>query len=71
MRRIVAPRRRAGCAAITIASAVVLRDEAAVLNEQDARRLPGQPLSLGTTCAVANTRAGWGDRPTSPGRLFT
>jgi hypothetical protein len=64
-RRIVALRRRAGCAAITIASAVVLRDGAAAPDEQDVRRLPGQPLSLGATCAAVNTkavRAGYGSR---------
>ena len=56
MRRIVAPRRRAGCAAITISSAVVLRDGAAVPDELDACCQPGQPLSLGATCAVVNTK---------------
>jgi len=61
MRRIVAPRRRAGCAAITTCSVVVLRDGAAVPDEQDACRQPGQRLSLGATRAGANTKAAQAD----------
>jgi len=61
MRRIVAPRRCAGCTAITICSVVVLRDGAAVPDEQDACCQPEQPLSLGATCAVVNTKAAQAD----------
>ena len=57
MRRIVAPRRPAGCAAITIASAVVLRDGAAAPDEQDARCLPGQLPLLGATGPAVQTKA--------------
>jgi len=70
MRRIVALRRRAGCAAITIASAVVLHDGAAVPHEQDARHFPGQPPLLGATGAAAKTKAVQAGISISPGRPF-
>jgi hypothetical protein len=70
MRRIVAPRRRAGCAAIMIAAVVVLRYRAAVPDEQDARCLPGQPPLLGATDAAVKAKAARGDLSVSPGRPF-